>query len=164
MRATTQIARKERGALLQGQRGIGWLLAFSAVLSAFALLLISNQELSLLDDAQVVYMMAGTVTAAGAVIAVILGADVFAGEHERGTLVPLLIAPISTSKLVNGKALGLVSAWGVLYLLSLPYLWAVGAGAQNLAQAIPYLALFGTSVVSGSATWPWRCRRAAGAS
>jgi ABC-type transport system involved in multi-copper enzyme maturation permease subunit len=149
MSATTQIARKERGALLQDQRGLGWLLAFSAVLSAFALLLISNQELSLLDNAQVVYMLAGTVTAAGAVIAVILGADAFAGERERGTLVPLLIAPISSSALVNGKALGLVSAWGLMYLLSLPYLWAVGAGGQNLVQAILYLALFGTPVVLG---------------
>ncbi|MCG6863203.1 MAG: ABC transporter permease subunit [Chromatiaceae bacterium] len=149
MSATTQIARKERGALLQDQRGLGWLLAFSGVLSAFALLLISNQELSLLDNAQVVYMLAGTVTAAGAVIAVILGADAFAGERERGTLVPLLIAPISTSELLMGKALGLVGAWALMYLLSLPYLWAVGAGGQNLVQAILYLALFGTPVVLG---------------
>lgn len=149
MSATSQIARKERGALLQNQRGLGWLLAFSAVLSAFALLLISNQELSLLDNAQVVYMLAGTVTAAGAVIAVILGADAFAGELERGTLIPLLTAPISASQLLNGKALGLVSAWGVMYVLALPYLWAVGAGGQNLAQAILYLALFGTPVVLG---------------
>jgi ABC-type transport system involved in multi-copper enzyme maturation permease subunit len=149
MSATTQIARKERAALLQNQRGLGWLLAFSGVLSAFALLLIGDQELSLLDNAQVVYMLAGTVTAAGAVIAVIMGADAFAGERERGTLVPLLTAPIATGELLLGKALGLVSAWGVMYLLSLPYLWAVGAGGQNLAQAIFYLALFGTPVVLG---------------
>ena len=38
MSATTQIARKERGALLQDQRGLGWLLVISwaAVLGAFA--------------------------------------------------------------------------------------------------------------------------------
>lgn len=85
------IAAKERQALLQNQRGLAWLLAYSAVLSGFALLLISNQELSLLDNAQVVYMMVGTVTTAGAVIAVILGSDAYAGEQERGTLIPLLV-------------------------------------------------------------------------
>lgn len=143
------IARKERAALLQDQRGLAWLLAFSVVLSGFALLLISNKELSLLDNAQVVYMMAGTVTAAGAVIAVILGADAFAGERERGTLVPLLTAPIRTSDLLIGKALGLTSAWGVMYVLALPYLWAVGVSGQNLVQAVVYLALFGTPVVLG---------------
>jgi len=149
MNPTSLIAQKERAALLQNQRGLAWLLAFSGVLSAFALLLISNQELSLLDNAQVVYMMNGTVTAAGAVIAVILGADAFAGERERGTLVPLLTAPITTSQLLMGKALGLLNAWGVMYLLALPYLWAVGAGGQNLFQAMFYLALFGTPVVLG---------------
>jgi hypothetical protein len=48
-----------------------------------------------------------------------------------------------------GKALGLIGAWGLMYLLALPYLWAVGAGGQNLAQAILYLAVFGTPVVLG---------------
>ena len=141
MSVSRQIARKERAALLQSQRGLGWLLAFSGALSAFSLLLISDQELSLLDYAQVVYMLAGTVTAAGAVVAVILGADAFAGERERGTLIP--------SALLSGKASGLASAWAVMYLLSLPYFWAVGAGGQSLMRAVVYLALFGTPVVLG---------------
>jgi ABC-type transport system involved in multi-copper enzyme maturation permease subunit len=149
MNATALIARKERSALLQNQRGLTWLLAYTGILSAFALLLISNRELSLLDNAQVVYMMAGTVTAAGALIAVIVGADAYAGERERGTLVPLLTAPASPGELLNGKAIGLASTWGIMYLLSIPYLWAVGAGGQNLGQAIFYLALFGTPVVLG---------------
>jgi len=149
MNAITQIAAKENRALLRNSRGLGWLLGYCAVLSAFALLLLSNQELSLLDNAQVVYMLAGTVTAAGALIAVILGADAFAGERERGTLVPLLTAPVSTSQLLVGKAIGLVSAWAVMYVLALPYLVAVGTDGQNLLQAIVYLALFGTPVVLG---------------
>jgi len=149
MNASTLIAQKERRALLQNQRGLAWLLSFSGILSAFALLLISNKELSLLDNAQVVYMMAGTVTAAGALIAVIMGADAFAGERERGTLVPLLTAPLSPSQLLMGKAIGLASAWSLMYLLALPYMWAVGVGGQNLLQAILYLALFGTPVVLG---------------
>ncbi len=149
MSTTTLIAWKERAALLQNQRGLGWLLAYAIVLSAFALLLVSDTELSLLDNAQVVTMMAGTVTAAGAVLAIILGADAFAGERERGTLVPMLVAPVTPDELLMGKALGLASAWGVMYLLALPYLWAVGAGGQNLVQSMVYLALFGTPLVLG---------------
>ncbi len=149
MSPVSLIMRKEHSALLQNQRGLAWLLAYTGILSAFALLLISNRELSLLDNAQVVYMMAGTVTAAGALIAVVMGADTYAGERERGTLVPLLTAPITPTQLLAGKAIGLASAWLAMYLLALPYLWAVGAGGQNLAQAIAYLALFGTPVVLG---------------
>jgi ABC-type transport system involved in multi-copper enzyme maturation permease subunit len=88
-------------------------------------------------------------TLEAAAIAGILGADAFAGERERGTLVPLFTAPIGTADLLMGKALGLIGAGVLMYLLALPYLWAVGAGGQNLAHAILYLALFSTPVVLG---------------
>jgi ABC-type transport system involved in multi-copper enzyme maturation permease subunit len=119
------------------------------MLSAFVLLLVADRELSLLDNAQVLYLLAGTVTAVGAVIAAVLGADAYAGERERGTLVPLLVAPLSPLALLEGKVLGLAGAWALMYVLALPYLWAVGAIGQHLAQALLYLALFGTPVVLG---------------
>jgi ABC-type transport system involved in multi-copper enzyme maturation permease subunit len=110
---------------------------------------VSNTELSLLDNAQVVYMMAGTILAAGALLAAILGSDAYGGERERGTLVPLLCAPIPANALPDGKALGLLAAWSVMFMTSVPYLWAVGASGQNLGAAVFYLALFGTPVVLG---------------
>jgi ABC-type transport system involved in multi-copper enzyme maturation permease subunit len=149
MSAITLIARKETGELLKSGRGIAWLLALSAILSVLGLLLVSNTELSLLDNAQVVYMMMGTITALGALLAVVLGSDAIAGEKERGSLVPLLLAPLSTTDVVLGKMGGQVAAWAVAYVLALPYVWAIGSSGQNLAQAIGYLALFGTPVVLG---------------
>jgi ABC-type transport system involved in multi-copper enzyme maturation permease subunit len=143
------ISRKEGAQMLRSQRGLLWLLAFSGLLSAFSLLLVSNTELSLLDNAQVVYMMAGTVMAVGALLAAILGSDAYAGEKERGTLVPLLCAPITPKVLLAGKAIGLLAAWGVMFVTSLPYLWAVGSSGQNLGPGLFYLALFGTPVVLG---------------
>ncbi|MDX9921849.1 MAG: ABC transporter permease [Syntrophales bacterium] len=143
------IARKESAQMLRSQRGMLWLLAFSGLLSAFSLLLVSTTELSLLDNAQVVYMMAGTVLAAGALLAVILGSDTYAGEKERATLVPLLCAPVAPDALLAGKAVGMLAAWGVMFAVATPYLWAVGASGQNLGAALFYLALFGTPVVLG---------------
>jgi len=140
---------KETAQMLRSQRGLLWLLAFSGLLSAFSLLLVSNTELSLLDNAQVVYMMAGTILAAGALLAAILGSDAYAGEKERGTLMPLLCAPIGVNALLAGKILGLLSAWGVMFAVATPYLWAMGASGQNLGAAVFYLALFGTPVVLG---------------
>lgn len=149
MRTHWTIACKESVQILRSQRGLLGLLAFSGLLSAFSLLLVSNTELSLLDNAQVVYMMAGTVLAAGALLAAILGSDAYAGEKERGTLVPLLCAPIAPNTLLAGKAMGLLAAWGVMFAVATPYLWAVGASGQNLGAALFYLALFGTPVVLG---------------
>jgi len=149
MNPMTIIARKEAGELLLSTRGLAWLLALSAIMSVLSLLLVSNTELSLLDNAQVVYMVMGTVTALGSLLAVVLGSDTIAGERERGSLLPLLLAPIKPSQIVFGKMGGQLSGWLVMYLISLPYVWAVGSSGQNLAQSILYLALMGTPVVLG---------------
>lgn len=149
MKSIWMIAWKESAQMLRSQRGLLWLLVFSGFLSAFSLLLISNTELSLLDNAQVIYMMTGTVLAAGTLLAAILGSDAYAGERERGTLMPLLCAPVEGSALLAGKALGLLTAWSVMFLMAIPYLWAVGASGQNLGAAVLYLAMFGTPVVLG---------------
>ena len=143
------IARNEGGELIMSGRGMAWLTALSIIMSVLSLLLVSNTELSLLDNAQVVYMVMGTVTALGALLAVVLGSDAVAGERERGSLMPLLLAPVTPSQIVFGKMGGQVAGWVVMYLLSLPYVWAVGSSGQNLTQAIAYLALFGTPVVLG---------------
>ena len=51
------IARKEAGEIIVSPRGRGWLLAMVGALSGFSLLLVGSTELSLLDNAQVVYDM-----------------------------------------------------------------------------------------------------------
>lgn len=149
MKTQWAIIQKESTQMLCSQRGLLWLLAFSGLLSALSLLMISNTELSLLDNAQVVYMMSGTILAAGALLAAILGADAYAGEKERSTLLPLLCAPVSVNALLTGKVLGLLTVWGILFVTATPYLWAVGESGQNLGLAVVYLALFGTPVVLG---------------
>lgn len=143
------IAQKEIKELTGSARGLGWLLAMGLVLSCLGLVLIGSAELSLLDNAQVVYMMMGTVTALGGILAIALGSDALAGERERGSLTLLLLAPVTPTEIVLGKMGGQIAGWCVMYLVSLPYVWAVGSSGQNLGPAGIYLALVGTPVVLG---------------
>jgi ABC-type transport system involved in multi-copper enzyme maturation permease subunit len=147
MSPTYLIARKEAGELLLSLRGLTWLMAVAIALSAFGLLLVSNTELSLLDNAQVVYDMTGIVTALGALLALIVGIDAVAGERERGSLVPLLLTPASRTAILMGKLGGVAIAWTVMYALSLPYLWAIGSTGQNMVDGMLVSALLGTPVV-----------------
>jgi ABC-type transport system involved in multi-copper enzyme maturation permease subunit len=149
MNAALLIARKEAGELLLSQRGLTWLLAVAIALSAFGLLLVSNTELSLLDNAQVVYDMTGIVTALGGLLALVVGIDAVAGERERGSLVPLLLTPVSRNAILAGKLGGVAIAWAVMYVLSVPYVWAVGSTGQNLLNGMLVAALLGTPVVLG---------------
>jgi ABC-type transport system involved in multi-copper enzyme maturation permease subunit len=149
MSPATLITRKEAGDLLLSLRGLTWLLAVAVVLSAFGLLLVSNTELSLLDNAQVVYDMVAIATALGSLLALVIGIDTVAGERERGSLIPLLLTPVSRDAILAGKLGGIAIAWSVMYVLTLPYLWAVGSTGQNLASGMLALALLGTPVVLG---------------
>lgn len=149
MNAALLIARKEAETLLRSPRGLAWLAAMAVALSVFCLLLVSDTELSLLDNAQVVYDMAGLITALGALLAVILGVDALAGERDRGSLPPLLLTPVSPNSILLGKLGGIVMVWGVMFLVAVPYLWAVGSTGQNLMAGIVVLGLFGSPVVIG---------------
>jgi ABC-type transport system involved in multi-copper enzyme maturation permease subunit len=149
MSPALRIARKEAGELVLGLRGQIWLAVTTAVLSGFSLLLVGSVELSLLDNAQVVYDMAGLVTALGALLAVIAGIDAIGGERERGSLLPLLLAPVSRDSILVGKLGGPVAAWGVMLVLAAPYFWAVGSTGQNLLSGMVALLALGTPVVLG---------------
>jgi len=147
MNALLTLIKREFQEDFQASRGAVFLLIATVVLSSFAVLLVSNTELSLLDNAQAVYMMAGIIIALAALVAVIRGSDGFAGERDRETLEPLLLAPITGRRLAEAKLCGLLCSWLVLFILALPYLWAVGSTGQNLLPAVQYLFLTGTLMV-----------------
>jgi ABC-2 type transport system permease protein len=128
-------------------RGAALYLVGCGVLSVFSLLLVSNTELSLLDNAQAVYMMSSIIIALALMIAVIRGSDGFAGERERETLETLLITPVSPAEVAIAKLMGLLFSWLVLFIISIPYLWAVGSKGQNLISALQYLFISGTLLV-----------------
>src|SRR5665648_190922 len=147
MNAWLPLAKREIQEDFKASRGTVFLVIATLVLSVFAVLLVSNTELSLLDNAQAVYMMAGIVITLAALVAVIRGSDGFAGERDRQTLEPLLLAPINGPGLAAAKLCGIVFSWLTLFILAIPYLWAVGSTGQNLFAAILYLFLAGTLIV-----------------
>jgi ABC-type transport system involved in multi-copper enzyme maturation permease subunit len=128
-------------------RGAAFLLIGSIVLSAFSILLVSNTELSLLDDAEAVYFMGAIVLTLASLITIIRGSDGFAGERDRGTLETVMLAPVSGARLAVAKLAGILIAWIVLLVLAAPYLWVTGQTAGNFLVALIYLAITGTLLV-----------------
>lgn len=138
------LLRKELGEEVFSPRGALLYLTCSVILSAFAISLVSNTELSLLDNAQAVYLMCGIALALGLLIVIIRGSDSFAGERERQTLELLLITPVSTRRIVRAKLCGMSAAWLLTFVVVCPYVWAVGSTGQNLVAALIYLFFSGT--------------------
>jgi len=147
MNTLVPLVRKEFMEDLAATRGSIFLLIASVVLSAFSVLLVSNTELSLLDNAQAVYMMCAIIIALASLVAVIRGSDGFAGERDRDTLEPLMLTPVTGQRLALAKLIGIVFAWLILFVLSIPYIWAVGSTGQNLLSTVQYLFATGTLIV-----------------
>jgi len=147
MRYVGALIRKECVEDIFSSRGAVLYLVGCGILSVFSFLLVSNTELSLLDNAQAVYMMAGIVVGLAVLIAVIRGSDGFAGERERETLETLLTAPVGALNAAMAKLAGIVFSWFIIFFLSIPYLWTVGSTGQNLWPAFAYLFLAGTLLV-----------------
>ena len=129
-------------------RGGFFFLIASIVLSAFSVLLVSDTEnSSLLDNAEAVYFMTAIILTLACLIAIIRGSDGFAGERERETLEILMLTRATGKELAVTKLVGIIFAWLILFVLSLPYLWSVGQVAGNFWPAVKYLSITGTSLV-----------------
>jgi ABC-2 type transport system permease protein len=110
-------------------------------------LFLTDSELSLLDLGQMLYWIMNFITALGILMGLVFGADAFAGEIERGTLEALFLSPVSKMEIAAGKLGAALTNWGIILIISLPYLFIVGRGGQNLAVGIIYLAVLGTLLV-----------------
>lgn len=138
------IMHKEIKESISTPKGFAWYILTSFILSILSYLFLTNSELSLLDQGQMLYMIMNFITALGILIGLVLGADSFAGEIERGTLEALLLSPISKTEIAIGKLGAALTNWGIIFVISLPYLFVVGKGGQNLLTGIAYLATLGT--------------------
>jgi ABC-2 type transport system permease protein len=144
---TVYIMQKEIKESILTPKGFLWYIHTSVILSILSYLFLTNSELSLLDQGQMLYMIMNFITALGILIGLVFGADSFAGEMERGTIEALFLTPVNKTEIAIGKLGAALTNWGIIFIISLPYLFVVGRGGQSLLIGIAYLAILGTFLV-----------------
>lgn len=147
MKATYIIMQKEVKESVLTPKGFFWYILISIILSILSYLFLTDNELSLLDQSQMLYMMMNFVTAGAILIALVCGADAFAGEIERKTLETLLLTPVKNTEIAAGKLGAAIVNWGIIFIISLPYLFVIAKGCQCFFISIVYLAILGTLLV-----------------
>jgi ABC-2 type transport system permease protein len=85
---------KESKESLYAVRGSVWAVLSAIVLSLMSYLLLTDKELSLLDQSEMLYIVASLAVGLGLLVSGILARDSVAGERERTTLESLLLTPI----------------------------------------------------------------------
>jgi ABC-2 type transport system permease protein len=135
-RTVRVIASRECRDLWHGGRGPVLLLAFSALLSVVTYLAATNQVLNFLEQREAVNLVLQVALAVGSLVTLVLAADAVSGERERGTLEALLVTPAGRPAILLGKWLAAMSWWFAAFVVTVPYLWAIGNGVSAAWPAV----------------------------
>ena len=145
------VAAREIKENLYGVKGSMWAVLSAIVLSLMSYLLLTDKELSLLDQTEMLYIVTSLSVGLGLLVAGILGGDAVAGERERSTLESVLLTPVSRGSLVAGKVWAVLAAWLVIFAISTPYILVVGTGSTVSTLALVNTFVLGTLCVAGFA-------------
>jgi ABC-2 type transport system permease protein len=130
-------------------RGAAWMVGAALIFSLVAYLLLTDKEISLLDQGEMLFTLAEVVVALGIVMSAANASSVISSEMESGTFESLLLTPISHRQIALQKLFSIVTVWLFLYLISIPYLVVVASGTNLAWAAVLYVGLYGTLMVTG---------------
>lgn len=140
---------KEIRAQLYTWKSMVWLLLSSLMFSFTSYLLLTNKELSLLDQTELLWLLGKIIIGAGLLIVTIDTSSIIASEFENETAESLFLAPLLVKDFVLGKLLASFTLWLAIFIVSLPYMLVTSAGSHLALAFIGYIFLLGTACVLG---------------
>ncbi len=143
---------KEIKAELYTWKSMIWLLLTSLMLSVTSYLLLTNKELSLLDQTELMWLLGKIIIGVALLVITIDASSSITSEFEKETIGSLFLTPLSIKDFIMGKLLALLSLWGVLYVVAIPYVYVASLGSKLFVPFLGYIALLGTLGVIGFAS------------
>jgi len=143
-----ELFRREVHGNFYSWRGAAWLVAASMIFSLVAYLLLTDKELSLLQQGEMIYILSQVIVALGVVMSAASASSVISGEIESGTIESVLLTPMTHRQIAVQKLLSVLTIWAILYVVSIPYLIVVSIGTDLGLSAVLYVGLFGTMLVT----------------
>jgi ABC-type transport system involved in multi-copper enzyme maturation permease subunit len=129
--------------------GAAWVVAASFIFSLVAYLLLTDKELSLLDQGEMLFTLAEVIIALAIVMSAASASSIISAEIESGTFESLLLTPIAHRQIAVQKLFSVLVIWVLLYAVSVPYLLVLANGTNLGPAAVFYVGLYGTILVIG---------------
>jgi ABC-2 type transport system permease protein len=130
-------------------KGLVWLLVTALIFSATSYLFLTNRELSLLDQTEMLWLLSKVIIGAALLVTVIDASSLITSEFENETIESLLLSPLALGGLVLGKLLAALTMWMFVYAAAVPYMVVTAAGSRLTGDFLAYVGLFGTLAVLG---------------
>ena len=144
-----ELYRKEIAGSFYSWRGGVWLVAASLIFSLVTYLLLTDKELSLLDQGEMLLILGEVVLALGIFMSVTTASSAISNEIESGTFESLLLTPITSSQISFQKSISTITLWIILYVISIPYIIVASSGTNLGLSTVLYTGLYGTLLVTG---------------
>jgi ABC-2 type transport system permease protein len=135
-RGMFEIYQREFPGSFYSWRGGVWIVAAALIFSMVAYLLLTDKELSLLDQGEMLFTLAEVIIALGVVMSATSASSSISGEIESGTFESLLLTPVTHRQIAMQKLLSVLTVWALLYLVSIPYLVVVASGTHLALSAV----------------------------
>jgi len=145
----THIWKKEIRGELYTWKSMLWLVISSILFSFTSYLLLTNAELSLLDQTELMWLLGKIVIGVALLIVTIDASSIITTEFEKETAESLFLAPISLKDFILGKLFASLTLWAAIFVVSIPYILVASAGSGLGLAFMGYVALLGTIGVIG---------------
>lgn len=145
----SQLWKKEIQGELYTWKSMLWLVIVSLLFSLTCYLLLTDKELSLLDQTEMMLLLGKIIIGVALLIVAIDASSIITTEFEKETAESIFLAPVSTRDFVIGKFLSAFTLWVFIFIVSLPYIIVSSLGSRLILAFIAYVALLGTLGVIG---------------
>jgi ABC-type transport system involved in multi-copper enzyme maturation permease subunit len=126
-----------------------WLIIASLLFSFTSYLLLTDKELSLLDQTELLWLLSKIIIGVGLLIVTIDASSVLTSEFEKDTAESLFLAPITLNEVIWGKLLSSITLWLLIFIVSVPYILVTSAGSNLAIAFLGYILLLGTLGIFG---------------
>jgi ABC-type transport system involved in multi-copper enzyme maturation permease subunit len=143
------IWKKEIQGELYTWKSMLWLLIASLLFSVTSYLLLTNKELSLLDQTELLWLLGKVIVGVGLLIVAVDASSIITGEFEKETAESLFVSPLRLKDFILGKLLASLTLWAAIFVISIPYILVTSAGSHLALAFLSYVALLGTLGILG---------------
>ncbi len=126
-----------------------WFLITSAIFSFTSYLFLTDKELSLLDQTEMLWLISKIIIGTALLIITVDASNTINAEFEKETAESLFLTPLTTKDFVLGKLLASLALWIAIYLISIPYIIVVSAGSHLTFAFVIYVLMLGTMIILG---------------
>jgi ABC-type transport system involved in multi-copper enzyme maturation permease subunit len=142
---------KEIQAELYTWKSLVWLLLSALLFSLTSYLMLTNKELSLLDQTELMWLLGKIIISSALLVVAIDASSVVNIEFEKETAESLFLAPVSITDFVLGKLLSSLTLWLMVFLVAIPYILVASSGSNLTLYFILYAFFLGTLGAGGFA-------------